>query len=80
VWEFYALRFALLTEAEPNAGHRAIPSSRARGSSRCSPAAVPRLRRGVEAYDARAAVSVDGGAGAVLSTVAELLRTDARPA
>ncbi|HET7043660.1 MAG TPA: hypothetical protein VFI37_02315 [Gaiellaceae bacterium] len=24
MWEFYALRFALLTEAEPNAGHRAI--------------------------------------------------------
>ena len=24
VWEFYALRFSLLTQAEPNAGHRAL--------------------------------------------------------
>jgi NAD-dependent deacetylase len=24
VWEFYALRFSVLTEAEPNAGHRAL--------------------------------------------------------
>ena len=31
VWEFYALRFALVTRAEPNAGHRALAQLERRG-------------------------------------------------
>ena len=31
VWEFYALRFSVLTEAEPNAGHRALAELERRG-------------------------------------------------
>jgi NAD-dependent protein deacetylase/lipoamidase len=31
VWEFYALRFEVLTSAEPNAGHRALAELEARG-------------------------------------------------
>src|SRR5919202_2703884 len=31
VWEFYAPRFAVLTEAEPNAGHRALAELERRG-------------------------------------------------
>ena len=31
VWEFYALRFALVTRAEPNAGHRALDQLERRG-------------------------------------------------
>ena len=31
VWEFYALRFEMLTQAEPNAGHRALADLEAAG-------------------------------------------------
>jgi NAD-dependent deacetylase len=31
VWEFYALRFSVLTQAEPNAGHRALAELESRG-------------------------------------------------
>jgi NAD-dependent deacetylase len=31
VWEFYALRFSVLTKAEPNAGHRALAELESRG-------------------------------------------------
>jgi NAD-dependent deacetylase len=31
VWEFYALRFSVLTDAEPNAGHRALAELERRG-------------------------------------------------
>jgi NAD-dependent deacetylase len=31
VWEFYALRFSVLTQAEPNAGHRALAELEGRG-------------------------------------------------
>src|SRR5438477_11165154 len=31
VWEFYALRFDVLTRAEPNAGHRALAEFERRG-------------------------------------------------
>jgi NAD-dependent deacetylase len=31
VWEFYALRFSVLTQAEPNAGHRVLAELESRG-------------------------------------------------
>ena len=87
VWEFYALRFDVLTHAEPNAGHRALAELEHRGLVR---AVVTQNIDGLhQRAGSRDVVEVHGsirtasclacGAGASLEEVVRALRSNPAP-